>query len=503
MVAWVVATDLAALARYNFGIGPVHWSAVSVLALVLAAGQASLGALVRLYRGRYPVGSFDEIRAVAVSATSVAVLVAAFVAVIGPPGVPRTVPLLAWPLALLGMAGVRGIKRALVQAKNRPGHSAERVLVVGAGWVGAGLVQQMLRTPGSPFLPVALLDDDPAKRNLQIHGVRVRGQFADLARVARDLEASKVVVAVAEADSTLLRRISDAADEAGLGCLVTPPLKDVLHSHEIQLSALRGVDVEDVIGRRPVEIDVQAIARYVTGQRVLVTGAGGSIGAELCRQLHRFGPAELIMLDRDESALHAVELSIHGRALLESPELLLVDIRDRAALEQAFLEHQPQVVFHAAALKHLTLLERYPHEALRSNVYGTLNVLEAAAAHGVEHFVNVSTDKAANPISALGHSKRLAERLTAWYADQYPNVRFLSVRFGNVLGSRGSVLHSFAAQIAAGGPVTVTHPEVTRFFMTVPRRASSSCRPAASAAAARRSSWTWGNRSGSSTSRSG
>jgi dTDP-glucose 4,6-dehydratase len=286
--------------------------------------------------------------------------------------------------------------------------------------------------------------------------------------VAGELEASKVVVAVSEADSALLRTVSDAADAAGLGCLVTPPLKDVLHTHEIQLSALRGVDVEDVIGRRPVQIDVQAIARYVTGRRVLVTGAGGSIGAELCRQLHRFGPAELLMLDRDESALHAVELSIHRRALLESPELLMVDIRDRAALEQAFFEHQPHVVFHAAALKHLTLLERYPHEAVRSNVYGTLNVLEMAAAHGVEHFVNVSTDKAANPTSALGHSKLLAERLTAWYADQHPDARFLSVRFGNVLGSRGSVLHTFAAQIAAGGPVTVTHPEVTRFFMTIP-----------------------------------
>jgi dTDP-glucose 4,6-dehydratase len=468
MVAWIVAADLAALARYNFAADAVHWNAVSVLALVLAAGQAAVGALVLLYRGRYPVGSFDEIRALAVSATTVAVLAAAVVAVIRPPGVPRTVPFLAWPLALLGMAGVRGAKRALMQAKNRPDRNAERIIVLGAGWVGAGLVQQMMRTPGSPFLPVALLDDDPAKRNLQIHGVRVRGRFADLARVAGELEASKVVVAVSEADSTLLRTVSDAADAAGLGCLVTPPLKDVLHSHEIQLSALRGVDVEDVIGRRPVQIDVQAIARYVTGRRVLVTGAGGSIGAELCRQLHRFGPAELLMLDRDESALHAVELSIHGRALLESPELLLVDIRDRAALEQAFLEHQPQVVFHAAALKHLTLLERYPYEAVRSNVYGTLNVLEMAAAHGVEHFVNVSTDKAANPSSALGHSKLLAERLTAWYADQHPESRFLSVRFGNVLGSRGSVLHTFAAQIAAGVPVTVTHPEVTRFFMTIP-----------------------------------
>jgi len=243
----------------------------------------------------------------------------------------------------------------------------------------------------------------------------------------------------------------------------------LLRGAQVQLSSLRAVDVEDVIGRRPVDTDITSIAQYITGRRVLVTGAGGSIGSELCRQLHKFGPSELVMLDRDESALHAVELSIYGRALLESPEVVLVDIRDTRTLQDVFVEHQPQVVFHAAALKHLTLLERYPQEALLTNVYGTLNVLQAAAASGVEHFVNISTDKAANPVSALGHSKRLAEQVTAWFATQdHAGGKYLSVRFGNVLGSRGSVLHAFAAQIENGGPVTVTDPEVTRFFMTIP-----------------------------------
>ena len=250
--------------------------------------------------------------------------------------------------------------------------------------------------------------------------------------------------------------------------MVLPKLSDTLRAPQVQLSAMRNVNVQDLIGRRPVDTDVRAIAEYVTGKRVLVTGAGGSIGSELCRQLYKFGPSELIMLDRDESALHAVELSIYGTALLESPEIVLADIRDPESLNQVFVEHQPQVVFHAAALKHLTLLERYPNEALRSNVYGTLNVLRAAAANGVEHFVNVSTDKAANPTSALGHSKRLAEQLTAWFAHGSAEGKFLSVRFGNVLGSRGSVLDTFSAQIERGGPVTVTDPEVTRYFMTIP-----------------------------------
>ena len=247
-----------------------------------------------------------------------------------------------------------------------------------------------------------------------------------------------------------------------------PPLTEQLSRSQLKLSSLRDVDVEDVIGRRPVDTDVTSIAAYITGRRVLVTGAGGSIGSELCRQLQKFGPAELIMLDRDESALHAVQLSIHGRALLESSELALVDIRDVESLQTVFLEHEPHVVFHAAALKHLTLLERYPREALKSNVFGTLNVLEAAAKVGVKHFVNISTDKAANPTSALGHSKRLAERLTSSFSECTVDGKYLSVRFGNVLGSRGSVLHAFTAQIDGGGPVTVTDPDVTRFFMTIP-----------------------------------
>jgi FlaA1/EpsC-like NDP-sugar epimerase len=225
--------------------------------------------------------------------------------------------------------------------------------------------------------------------------------------------------------------------------------------------------VTDLLGRHQVETDIASIAGYITGRRVLVTGAGGSIGSELCRQLHRLSPGELIMLDRDESALHAVQLSIHGRALLDGSDLVLADIRDGEHLRQIFTDRRPEVVFHAAALKHLSLLEQFPGEAVKSNVWGTQTVLEAAAAAGVAKFVNISTDKAADPTSVLGYSKRIAERLTAHVAQRAPGA-FVSVRFGNVLGSRGSVLTAFAAQIEAGGPLTVTHPDVTRYFMTVP-----------------------------------
>jgi FlaA1/EpsC-like NDP-sugar epimerase len=214
-------------------------------------------------------------------------------------------------------------------------------------------------------------------------------------------------------------------------------------------------------------IDLQQISDYLVNRRVLVTGAGGSIGSELCRQLARFNPAELIMLDRDESALHEVQLSIHGRALLNTPQTVLADIRDADTIMHIFNTRKPEVVFHAAALKHLPLLETYPTEAYQTNVLGTLTLLEASAQAGVGVFVNISTDKAANPISVLGYSKRIAERITAHFGKTVSSGKYMSVRFGNVLGSRGSVLMSFRDQIANGGPLTVTHRGVTRFFMTI------------------------------------
>ncbi len=467
LVVWLLATELVAFARFDFDPHAVHWDGVSVLALFLAGGQLLLGALLLLYRGRYLSGSFDELRAVAVSVTAVSALASAVVIAVQPTGVPRSVPFLAWPLALVGMAGIRYVKRLIAQASSRP-KGAERILIYGAGRVGSALALQMVRDPDSPFQPVGFLDEDRAKGNLQVHGIRVCGGLEEIGRAVDRLEVSRVVIAVNHADAALIRKVSDAAAESGVGCMVLPPLTEQLRRSPLQLSALRDVDVADVIGRRPVDTDVTSIAAYVTGRRVLVTGAGGSIGSELCRQLHKFGPARLIMLDHDESALHAVELSLFGQALLDSADTALVDIRDVGAVHEVLAHHRPEVIFHAAALKHLPLLERYPAEAYKSNVVGTRNVLEAAAALGVEHFVNISTDKAANPTSALGHSKRLAEQLTAWYARGIGGRRYLSVRFGNVLGSRGSVLHAFSAQIERGGPVTVTDPEMTRFFMTIP-----------------------------------
>jgi FlaA1/EpsC-like NDP-sugar epimerase len=283
---------------------------------------------------------------------------------------------------------------------------------------------------------------------------------------ASRVRADTVIIAIPSAESELIREVSALAVAAGLTVKVLPQVSRFFRGAEVAAGDVRAVSEADLLGRRIVDTEIENVAGYLTGRRVLVTGAGGSIGSELCRQIHRFAPSALVMLDRDESGLHQVQLSIEGRALLDDRSLVVCDIRDEEALDAAFAEHRPEVVFHAAALKHLPLLEMWPAEAVKTNVQGTQHVLAAAAAAGVERFVNISTDKAANPCSVLGYTKRLAEGLTAGMADEADGT-FLSVRFGNVLGSSGSVLRSFRAQIDAGGPVTVTDPQVTRYFMMV------------------------------------
>jgi FlaA1/EpsC-like NDP-sugar epimerase len=251
----------------------------------------------------------------------------------------------------------------------------------------------------------------------------------------------------------------------GVEVKVVPPVVE-LFGRAVSVEDIRPVTHADLLGRREIGIDLAAVAGYLEGRRVLVTGAGGSIGSELCRQVARFHPSRLVMLDRDESGLHAVQLSLDGRGMLDDRNLVVADIRDQQRLDEVFAEHRPQVVFHAAALKHLPLLEMHPSEALKTNIIGTYQILQTAMRYGVSRLVNISTDKAADPISVLGYSKRITERLTA-AADQSAPGLYTSVRFGNVLGSRGSVLTAFEAQVAAGGPITVTHPDVSRYFMTV------------------------------------
>jgi FlaA1/EpsC-like NDP-sugar epimerase len=463
-IAWVAGILAAAAASQDLNGHNGGLAQIAAVIVVVTGLSLVTGLLAGFYRGRYQRGSLDEVLsvgiAVALMTITLTVLGGALVTGQRSPLVTVTGAAL---FALLAMCGGRYVMSAVRQLRRQRASADTRVIVFGAGDAGTALIGQLLAEPEAAYRPVALLDDDPAKRRLRIRGVPVLGDRNRMAEVATTTGATVLVIAIARARGAVIRDLTARAEEAGLTPKVIPTVSELL-SGSARIEGVRDPRISDLLGRRPVRTDVAAVAQQLSGQRILVTGAGGSIGSELCRQLHRFGPAELIMLDRDESALHEIQLALHGRALLDSDETVLADIRDPRRIHEVFQRFRPQIVFHAAALKHLPLLERYPAEAVKTNVWGTQHVLAAAAAVGTASFVNISTDKAADPVSILGYSKRIAERLTADMA-RHAGGSYLSVRFGNVLGSR-SVLGALSAQVAAGGPLTVTHPDVTRYFMT-------------------------------------
>lgn len=456
----------AALMRYDFRLDLSFSAAVSTCMAIALVAHLIIGTLWGAYAAGHERGSYEEIIDIGMTVVLWAVPLGVISMLVPYDLGPRSLAFTAGALAMLGMFGARFVLRA---ARMRPGSSREPesrpTIVFGAGEGGRQLVRALVRDPSAGLTPVAFIDDDPRKRRMRISGVKVLGARADLARVAEGSEAKVLAVAVPSADSELLQDLRRRSDEADLEMLVLPSAGEMLGG--AKGTDLRGLDVRDLLGRRPIELDHGAIADSIQGRTILVTGAGGSIGSELCRQIARFGPAKLYLLDRDESALHAAQISVTGRGLLDDDTIVLADIRDAERMREVMEQTKPDVVFHAAALKHLPLLEQYPMEAWKTNVVGTLNVLRAAQAVGVQTFVNVSTDKAANPTCVLGYSKRITERLTASFADQDDNT-YVSVRFGNVLGSRGSVITAFTAQIEQGGPVTVTHPDVERYFMLIP-----------------------------------
>ncbi|WP_206518092.1 nucleoside-diphosphate sugar epimerase/dehydratase [Rhodococcus sp. X156] len=452
--------------RFDFVFTDIPVGGAAWFALVAVIGQLVIGGLIGPYAVGHQRGSFEEIVDVARTVAGVALGLFVWAMTVNPVMIPRSIPISAGALALMAMFALRFAVRTLSTSRYAAQERERRVILFGAGEAGRRLLRSMLRDGDNSFIPVAMLDDDKSKARLRIEGIRVRGTRDDLAAVAAKYEATDLAIALPNSDAALIRDVTARAEALGLRTMVLPPLRKIMDGQPTAHD-LRDVNLGDLLGRRPIELDQEAIAEQISGRTVLVTGAGGSIGSELCRQIAKFGPAKLLLLDRDESALHATQLSLAGHGLLDDDSVLLVDIRDPQALRAVFQSQRPEVVFHAAALKHLPLLERYPLEAWKSNVIGTLNVLQAADDAGVGTFVNISTDKAANPSCVLGYSKRVAERLTADFARRSKG-RFVSVRFGNVLGSRGSVVPAFTAQIERGGPVTVTHPDVRRFFMLIP-----------------------------------
>ena len=337
-------------------------------------------------------------------------------------------------------------------------------LVVGAGEAGRALARDLSRVISFGLDPIGFIDDDQGLIGTVVDAWPCLGSTVDLERVIDTTDAEVVVIAIPSMSPARVHALGVRAAAMGVTVRHLPPFLSALQ-REVAGTDMRTLAIGSLIGRPERHVVSRAAAAVLTGKRVLVTGAGGSIGSELCRQISAFEPASLIMLDHDESNLHRLQLEVWGEAQLDNEEVVVADIRDRERIHQIFRDHRPQVVFHAAALKHLPVLEQHPCEGVKSNVAGTENLVEAATTHDVERFVLISTDKAANPTSVLGATKRLAELLLETYRGS--SSKLVAVRFGNVLGSRGSLLHVLREQLAAGSGVTVTHPEVSRYFMTI------------------------------------
>jgi FlaA1/EpsC-like NDP-sugar epimerase len=374
-------------------------------------------------------------------------------------------------LSFLGIAGVRTLRRLLSEkskADSRRQRGVEPVptLLFGAGQAGVQVAKEIENRPELGISPVGFLDDDPAKRGTLVHGVPVLGSIDEVGRIAPGLRAKQALITVSNAQGKTVRRMSELCSRAGLDVKIVPAVHELVGG-QINLSRIRDVAIEDLLRREPITLDSEAIAHAIQGRTVMITGAGGSIGSELCRQVSQFAPRCLLLVERAENALFEIHREI-ARNFPEQRTLpCIADIGDRGRMSQLFAEYQPDVLFHAAAHKHVPLMEEQPCEAVKNNVQGTRQLADLADEHGVETFVMISTDKAVRPTSVMGASKRAAEIYVQSRA-RFSQTRFVTVRFGNVLGSAGSVVPIFKKQIAAGGPVTVTHPDMERYFMTIP-----------------------------------
>jgi FlaA1/EpsC-like NDP-sugar epimerase len=387
--------------------------------------------------------------------------------------VPVGVMVVDWIILLGLVAGSRLLARTIVE-RPAPGsivaHGKE-VVVVGAGDAGQLVIRELHKNPVLGSTPIGIVDDDPRKKNLRVHGVRVLGTTEDLQRLLREHRPDELIIAIPSASGDTRQRIVNVARDEGVPVKTVPGLYELISDR--LAGQIRPVQVEDVLGREPVDVDIAAVASYLAGETVLVTGAGGSIGAELCRQIARVGPQRLILVDQAETPMFEIERELVAERNFSAAVPILADVGNRTKMRQVFERYQPSVVFHAAAYKHVALAEANPVEFVRNNVLATKVMADVAVEFGARRFVLVSTDKALNPRSVYGQCKTLCE----WVIEAYGHrsnisTRFVAVRFGNVLGSAGSVITIFRRQIARGGPVTVTHPEMTRFFMTIPEAVS-------------------------------
>ena len=459
-----------------------YFDVMTLYALIALLVRLTLLRALGLYRRYWHDASVDDLLQImqAVGAT-VPLTFLVFVTLqaldIGDPGhpVPRLVPLVDAILSLLAVGAPRFVMRAAHMSNRRKtSPQAKRVLIVGAGQEGQRTAREMRENPQLAMEPVAFLDDNAAKRRLRIAGVPVVGGRASLPSVVMELDIAQVIIAIPDAAGDVIRQLIGLCDRVGVPAKIIPAFSEIL-ADKVSLTRLRDVEIEDLLRREPIRTDTNAVRGLLRGTRVMVTGGGGSIGSELCRQVLAFRPAALAILDHAENGVFEINgelsrmLRAAGDTSPESTELvpIIANVRHADRMRSVMAEFKPEVIFHAAAHKHVPLMEAHPVEAAANNVLGTLNVVAAAAEAGVGRFVMISTDKAVNPTSVMGATKRAAEQIVMRAARETGRA-FVAVRFGNVLGSRGSVVPTFKQQIAQGGPVTVCHSEMTRYFMTIP-----------------------------------
>lgn len=460
--------------RFDFDLSQINLPGMLLCAAIAIAVFLVCGPLA-IYRGRYYRGSTDQFAAIAGTvALGVGLMWVAEFTLSSRLLIPTSVPISAGALTVVIKSLETWARRNLRQRTLAGSSSSRPALIVGAGEQGMLAIDMISQDPRSEYVAVGMLDDDPEKRHLRYSGIRVLGTTAEIAEQVDHSGATVVVIATEELEPEELQRIASDLDDRPIELKVMPNIAESDYRRNdteapavsgLRHRGFRDIALEDLIGRQPISTNLETISYEISDRVVLVTGAGGSIGSQLCRQVARFNPRRIVMTDRDESGLHATQLGLEGAALLTSEDLVLGDLRDGGFIRSLVDEVKPDIIFHAAALKHLTFLERFPEQAVQTNVGASLDLIDAAVDNDVASFVHISTDKAAGATSVLGRTKFSIERAIAAVAKD-TGKKYMSVRFGNVLGSRGSVLDTFVAQVAAGDPVTVTDENVTRYFMT-------------------------------------
>ncbi len=467
-VAFAVAFSLR---FFEAGIPVKHY--LSSVSLLLLATFMHLAAfyILKLYHRVWSYASTGELLAViyAVSAGALGTVGASFFLRVP---LPRSVIIMAWAFTIMLVGGSRFAWRLYVQGKKN--HSsrrpARRALIVGAGDAGAMVARELTGNDRVNLKPVGFVDDDPGKRNMTLLGIPVLGRREDIPGIVRRRRVDEIIIAMPSVNGRALKDIVEICRNTEAELKILPGMYEIIGGR-VSINRIRPVRVEDLLRREPVKVDLAAIASYLEGKVVLVTGAGGSIGSELCRQAAAFGPGRLVLLGHGENSIHKVWQELEDSFPALDVAVEIADVRDFPRMEYIFNRHRPAVVFHAAAHKHVPLMEMHPGEAVKTNVLGTRNAAEAAHRAGAGVFILISTDKAVNPSSVMGATKRLAELVVRRYSSR-SNTVFTAVRFGNVLGSNGSVVPVFEQQIRRGGPVKITHPEMKRYFMTIPEAVS-------------------------------